>query len=424
MGPPPVRRSILALDARLGDGSGAGVTQTGFGRAAGGRPGAGAAISPPRVQQPRPANKDSLHTLHKRKRSAIPADMHVACMLPSLPSKPSITVSWQLEGDAAEGDPPSFIDAMKKGRVAMTVTNDACKVAGCSFSQVKVEGPDCAWSDLVRGSVVAALGSRSYSVVATSDGHVIVYSPNGRRKSSPLCVGSGIASVIQSRGEAFRGMFAVVSTAGVLRVFDAIDLRQATKIELGPILEGGRSMVDLSLSSSGSPLVSMSDSTAYVWDGRLGCWTLVLDESTCISDFYPLPNLMDHHGEVSHLQSKARSGTQTGLLGISNKTSNARYHVSRSHIEGNLAAAVAIGSTKEIEGFLKSYALVLVESNDEPRLRELTDELIGGRLTGDTVADRKLLAECVMPAIVAERRFSKLLQRCHDIMNDLTSMNE
>jgi protein HIRA/HIR1 len=295
-------------------------------------------------------------------------------------------------------------------------------VAQSNFAQVTVVGPDGNWTDLVHGSVVAAVGAKNFCAVATGDGHVLVYSPGGRRRSSPLCVGSGVASLVKS---ATANVLAVVSTSGTMRIIDVVDMRQLNRVELAPILEGRRTMVRVSLSSSsGTPLVVMSDDSAYVWDGKAACWVQVMDESSVISDFYlPLGLATDEFGEVTDLQSKARPALQAALLGTSNKTSNARYHVSRSHIEGNLAAAVTIGSTNEVTGFLNSYARLLVDSQDEFRLKELADELIDGRLTGDEDHDRKLLKDVVMPPMIDSLRsggtLAKLVQRCQDIVDEL-----
>lgn len=168
-------------------------------------------------------------------------------------------------------------------------------------------------------------------------------------------------------------------------------------------------------------MVATSDSMAYIWHSGLKSWTKIMDSSTCLSNFYPLANVAGQ-GDVNTLQSHARkeSSAQSAVLfGRNSSTNVARYHVSRSHIEGNLVAAASLESTNEFKHFLMSYAQLLVESKDEARLKELSDDLIQGKMTGDVIFERKLLSDVVIPAMVAKREFSKLVQRCQDMVSDV-----
>lgn len=430
--------AMRALDERLGDGA------VGFGGVGAGVLGGmgGAGVNKIVTNTPTsnkgngksPVRAVKNGSPQKRKREGEPLDRVALASLPALRERSSLTCSWQLDEPSTNTNygsrtaTASLIDAMRRGRVVLTASNSTCKVAQSTFAQITVEGPEGTWTDLVHGSVVAAVGGRKFCAVATADGHVLIYSPSGRRRSSPICMGSGIASIVKSRdypnASGSLHVIAVVSTTGTMRVIDAVDLRQLCRIDLAPILEGARTMVDLSLSSSGTPLVCMSDFSAYVWNNNLAVWMKVMDESTVISDFYPLSGLQNGEVsgfEVTSLQSKARTrpGVQAALLGNSSTSSNARFHVSRGHLEGNLAAAAAIGSTTEVIGFLNSYTRLLVESQDEVRLKELADDLIDGRLTGKEAHDRKLLKDVVMPPLIDSRNHAKLVQRCQDILHDL-----
>eukprot|EP00889_Picochlorum_renovo_P004670 jgi/Picre1/31700/NNA_007051.t1 len=133
-----------------------------------------------------------------------------------------------------------------------------------------------------------------------------------RRKSSPICLGSGIANLVVS--EVTCSLFMVASTSGVLKVYDACDMKEVIAADLAPILEGKRVAIDISLSNSGSPSYP-SDSSAYIWHPVLKSWTKLLDDSTCMSNFYPLANVSGQ-GDVSDLQSKSRkdSSIHSSLL--------------------------------------------------------------------------------------------------------------
>lgn len=427
-GAKPARSVIKALDARLGDGA------VGFGSG----PSNGASLvsangtntinametkkfSAPRIQQdPNKVAKSS--TQQKRTRDVLRRDAIDRTALPPLPIKTSMTFSWNLE-DSMEDSQAGFaslLNCIKRGRVLLTAANDVSTVAQSNFSQITVEGPNGTWNDLVCGSIVSVVGSNEYCAIAMADGHIILYSPSGRRMCPPLCVGAGVSRVVKSRVRSgdYRNAIVVISTSGSLRIIDPVGLRSLATIDMAPILEGGRTVADVWLSNSGSPLVSLSDSSAYVWDAGMTLWTRVLDESTAISDFYPLSNLSTG-GELSNLQSKARPSAHAALLGSSNKVSNARYHVSRGHVEANLASAASIGSMDEVDGFLRSYAQLLAESQDDMRLKGIADDLIDGRITGDAVRDRGLLQACVIPTMARFGHTAKMALRCQDMLNDL-----
>lgn len=431
----PVSSAIQALDARIQ--SSDGVTQTGFGPSS---PGAGASkhplqpiASPPKkkkVLQENAISPDKRTPERQGKGSSddplaeylIPS---TAPSLPPLPQVQSLLASWGKDKTIAEEhiilsrDFAPSADAIGKNRVLLSVTNNCCKVSRYTFAQVKVSGPQINWQDLVKGNIVAAIGSKNFSAVATSDGHIILYSPNGRRKCAPICIGSGISNIALAPSNP--SVFLTVSTAGIMRVYNAVEMIELAEANLAAILEGKRTIIDVTLSNAGSPMVSTSDSSAYIWHSGLKSWAKIMDASTCISNFYPLANISGE-GEVNNLQSRARkdSSVQSAvLLGRSSSTNLARYHISRSHMEGNLSAAASLDSTKEFEKFLTSYSQLLVQSKDELRLKELTDDLINGVMTGDVSFERKMLKDVVLPSMGAERDFSKLVQRCQDMISDL-----
>ncbi|WPT17651.1 Protein HIRA [Picochlorum sp. SENEW3] len=426
----PIASTIEALDARIS--GAAGITQTGFGPASPKEP--AVVHSPPPAKKKRKettmtttGNGEHAEDAEGAQNGIPPVSSSVVTMnrLPPIPVLPSITASWQSAGSLME-ETASFsrdfaegIEHMQRDRVNITVTNAHLSVSGYSFAQIKATGRHVSWQDLVSGSVVGVVGSKDFCAVATDDGHVIVYTPNGRRKSSPICLGSGIANLAVS--EVTCSLLMVASTSGVLKVYDACDMKEVIAADLAPILEGKRVAIDISLSNSGSPLISLSDSSAYIWHPVLKSWTKLLDDSTCMSNFYPLANVSGQ-GDVSDLQSKSRKDSSIHsslLLGRSSASNTARYYVSRSHLEGNLAAAAVLESRTEFQSFLKSYCQLLVGHKDESRLKDVTDELLEGSFMGDEEFERSMVKDVVIPCLATDRHLSKLVQRCQDMIKDL-----
>ena len=441
----PVKRTLDALDARI---SGApsssaaavgAVTQTGFGP-----------LSPSKMEQQQRQGQ----VLPPLKKRAVDVDVvdgdrgemeqynvtttsdgvDRACnystydgiYLPSIPVLESISSSWQTSGALRElhalmsRNFADGVQSMKENQAVLVAKNKSIKVGGCDYCQIKVSYPNGSWNDLVQGDVVAAAGSKRFCVVATADGHLLMYTPGGRRKSAPICIGSGISNLTVSPSNS--DLMMTVSTSGVMRVYNVVEMKQVFETRLASILEGKREVIDVALSKSGSPLVTMSDSSAYVWHSGLNSWSKVMDSSMRISNFYPLSHMMSGQGEVNGLQSRARKDDSSHshvLFGSGSSANLARYHVSRTHIEGNISTAVALGSRGELESFLKSYCHLLVESHDESRLTELSDDLIRGIVSGDVEFDHSMIKAVLIPSMVMERSLSKLVQRCQDMMNDL-----
>lgn len=425
-----VKSTIQVLDARLGGGE-SGMTQTGFGPATSPKP-SSQNLMPKKKAKVIEAQENGVKEAERTKggnvvdKTVPPTDQLPLSLvsLPPLPEIPSFSISWQEESSIVEENIALSRDFThgiehfnQSKRTTLSVVNEVHQVAGHSFAQIKVSSTDNTWYDLVEGKVVAAVGTYSYCAVATAHGHIIVYSQNGRRKCCPVCIGSGISN-LSSTSE---NVFLTVSTAGKVRVFDAIDMKELLEADLGPILEGKRAIIDITLSDTGNPLITMNDSSAYVWHHEMKSWMKVLDDSLIVSNFYPLAPTRGQ-GEVGALQSRARKDSRldsAALLGRSTSTQAVRYHTSRNHLEGMLATSATLKSFDEFQTFLMSYCKFLVDNRDEARLLELADDLIAGQLTGDTIRERLLTRSVLLKAMASHRDLSGLLHRCEGILKDI-----
>ena len=428
---PHVKSTIQVLDARLGGGE-SGMTQTGFGPATTSPKPSSQNLMPMKKAKVVQAKENGVQEAEGAKsgeqmdKTVLPTGQlplsHVS--LPPLPEIPSFSISWQEESSIVEENIALSRDFThgiehfnQSKRTTLSVVNEVHQVAGHSFAQIKISSIDNTWYDLVEGKVVAAVGTYSFCAVATSHGHIIVYSQNGRRKCCPICIGSGISNLSSTSENAFLA----VSTSGKVRVFDAIEMKELMEADLGPILEGKRAIIDITLSDTGNPLITMNDSSAYVWHHEMKSWMKVLDDSLIVSNFYPLAPTRGQ-GEVGALQSRARKDSRldsAALLGRSTSTQAVRYHMSRNHLEGMLATAATLQSFDEFQTFLMSYSKFLVDNRDEARLSELADDLIAGQLTGDTNRERLLTRSVLLKAMASHRDLSGLLHRCEGILKDI-----
>ncbi|KAG7673463.1 hypothetical protein Ndes2526B_g03087 [Nannochloris sp. 'desiccata'] len=327
--------------------------------------------------------------------------------------------------------------------------------AGAYAEVCLVQGDTPKWHDVIPGAVVAAAGTPFFSAIATSDGHVQLHTPAGRRAAPPLRVGAGIALMTSSGTRLL-----VVSTSGRIKLYDAVSLEEIMEAELAPLLEGGAGVLDVQLSQRSSsssdggdngdarpntsgacvPIVTLTDANAYIWHTKLRTWIRVVDDSFATSRFAPMPRVPGQ-GELADVQADALSGMgrpAARLVGGSGAAATlAQQRLARGVAECNLMAAEMLGSVNEYKAWLGTYARSLAETGDEERLRELADSLLGPppgsndledgaqghsgawvpRVLG--MAKRELLRDVVLRETASNRSLGGLLQRCSQALDEI-----
>lgn len=192
---------LAALDARLGGRMAAGaVTQTGFG---GGPAAEGAAapaarkgivarradaeLMPPPPSAGKPlvpaAKRLAVETVQPSRGAGSRAAPQSAVVL-SAP-EPRATIRVMLGTTTpliGSGSIPHELHVANKPGAGGTSVAEVCLM----------HGDQPAWNDALPSAVIAATGTTAFSAVATADGHLIMYTPAGRRKAPPLRLGAGI----------------------------------------------------------------------------------------------------------------------------------------------------------------------------------------------------------------------------------------
>jgi protein HIRA/HIR1 len=279
--------------------------------------------------------------------------------------------------------------------------------------------------------VVAAAGTPAFTALATADGCLLLYTPAGRRMAPPLRLGAGVALLAAAGGDAPGAASRVLAltTAGRLKLLDALELREVMEADVTPLLESGAAILDARLSkATGVPVVTLTDSSAYVWHEGLRVWLRVADDALASSRFAPVP-LVPGQGQLAEVQAEAlagRGGDPRGAPRLGGASAEAV--LARGVAEGNLAAAQALGSAGEYRAWLITYARALANDGDEPRLRELADSLLGPPPgSGDGawaptvlgLGKRRLLREVVLVEAARNRALGGLLQRCRQALDEV-----
>ncbi len=488
----PAADPLAALAARLGGGTAAtgAVTQTGFGAIQ--EAAAAAKRAAPEQSMPPPSSSGALATVNtqsaKRARLEIearPAAPGTTAVVPA-GTTPVTTTAAAFRLAALRpfsshrvilGSLPPLIPStgnQKRGKNAATpvihelqiVNKDNGRGGGAgSYAEVcLVQGDTPKWHDVIPGAVVAAAGTPFFSAIATSDGHVQLHTPAGRRAAPPLRVGAGIALMTSSGTRLL-----VVSTSGRIKLYDALSLEEIMEAELAPLLEGGAGVLDVQLSqgnqdhggnsgnsdgdeipnssnsssTTGSvPIVTLNDASAYIWHSKLRTWIRVADDSLATSRFAPMPRVPGQ-GELADVQADALSNSgrpSARLVGGSGAAATlAQQRLARGVAECNLAAAEMLGSGEEYKAWLGTYARSLAETGDEERLRELADSLLGPPPGSNDheqqhqqrqqpgawvptimgMSKRGLLREVVLRETARNRSLGGLLQRCSQALDEI-----
>jgi len=455
--------SLAALDARLGGRMGEGaITQTGFGggTAAGANTQNVALVSVPTQRKhpakkldselmPPPSNQTAVALTDRTGSVALGQQQQQQQQQPPI----SAAHTGVREIGSAVGPPRALLDSPSVRPSLRIALGTSAPLLGDGASPLELQvinkstsGGDViaeiclmkadqpVWNDAVPCAVVSAVGSPSFSCLATADGHIILYSSAGRRRAPPLCIGAGVA--ILSAGPK-DGRLLAVSTTGELTVFDVLSMQQVLQVQLRPLLEGGGGLMDVRLSKTGLPLVAMNDSSVYAWHKGCHAWMRVADDSMVMSNYAPVLQIAGQ-GEVIALQAAALATVPPLLGNRGSSTAAVQRHFSRSHAEASLAAAEAMEAPEDYRQWLTTYARGLADSGDEVRMRELSDSLLaapmessgargGGFQSGSGsgsstvlgLCKRELLRDIVLKEMARNRALGGLLQRCQLALDHL-----
>jgi protein HIRA/HIR1 len=335
------------------------------------------------------------------------------------------------------------------------------------------------WTDTLPGAAVTACGNLNFSAIGLSDGHVIVHSAAGRQLWPAMKVGPGIVKMTCSNnnnnatGTAWKLL--ILTGAGRVRVLDVHQSKSLLNVSALHILtptdhniSSKISLLDARLSEAGLPLLTFSNNKVYAWSTMLEEWMAVVDGNAASASQFMSSMMLGGNNNGNELRSLQAQSLRTtsggigkgaggvtnlmgggggGLFGGLTKSAAAlqRSHISRAHLESNLAAAIVLGSASEYKRWLSTYATFLADQGDEERFEELCRELVGGVVVGGGGGDgvgeeeveggewggggwtpeilgmskRKLLRDDVLRVLGTNREMQRVVAKYRDILEDL-----
>ncbi|GLI61960.1 hypothetical protein VaNZ11_004523 [Volvox africanus] len=248
------------------------------------------------------------------------------------------------------------------------------------------------WSDTIQGQVVALAGSSRLAAAATASGDLMVYSSAGRRLFPPIQLGCPVSILATGSSGPSSSMLMALLANGCLRAWDIATGKSVLKASVAPLLTGdaapqGLRVSSLKLSSTGSPVVVLSNAHAHVYHLEMGCWMRVAD-SAFPASAYTTNFTSATPGELSQLQASAAQRRHPHDVLSASAAQAARPAAAKRSdlalLEHNLAAAAVLHSPAEWRIWLVMYIRRLVMEEEESRLRDLISELMGPLRYGST----------------------------------------
>ena len=323
----------------------------------------------PGISSPQRARNEASLPATTSGHPAVAVDSHPA--LPRPVGQPLLTLVIARDKKAASlvssEDAPLHVDA-KSG------------VSGTEISCSK--NSQTLWKDRLRSSVVAMAGNHRLVSVALEDGSLLFYTQAGRRVLPPIIVRGGVS---------FLGVrdtnVLVVSYSGSVQVFDMEKLRCSIETSLENLTVGTsqRSVVAVSLTLAGLPVVILDNNHAYVFETNLRSWMRVADNDYIGSVFNTTMSIPsgEEGNELAVLQTRAStlaggsaflSSVMSGGHGLQKVQES---QITRRHLETLIGAAQVLNSPLEYKRWLVAYAEHLSAEGDDPALRELCLSLLG-----------------------------------------------
>ncbi|XP_057534112.1 protein HIRA-like isoform X2 [Amaranthus tricolor] len=301
-------------------------------------------------------------------------------------------------------------------------------------------GSQTLWSDRISGKVSVLAGNANFWAVGFEDGCLQVYTKCGRRAMPAMMMGS--AAMFIDCDESWRLL--LVTKKGSLYLWDLFNRTCLLQDTLESLITADPNasskdtatikIISAKLSKSGAPLVVLATRHAFLFDMSLKCWLRVADDCFPASNFASSWNLgSSQSGELATLQIDVRKflARKPGWSRVADDGMQ-----TRSHLEAQLASALALKSPFEYRQCLMSYVRYLAREADESRLREVCESFLGPPTGMGTASldlnmawdpcvlglkKHKLLREDILPALASNRKVQRLLNEFMDLLSEYGS---
>jgi len=255
----------------------------------------------------------------------------------------------------------------------LEVENDLSENHGsCNYMKCFI-GEAILWETSLASPITALAANSLMSCAGCKNNSLHVFTNKGRRVLPALMLDSHI-SILQCQSE----FIMVITSTGYVSVWNVQDKScLINKESLLPILKDSEVTITLSyMNESGSPIVSLSDHSVYLYDTTLSSWSLLTSDSvfqtteinTCMEGSLP-------KGPLNSLQAPLHRLSKQMMRGLRMNQSKQQTN-SIAYLESQVCSTLSMNSAEEYHFWLMTYARYLAQTGDESRLRDLCEDLL------------------------------------------------
>lgn len=240
---------------------------------------------------------------------------------------------------------------------------------------------------------LATGGEGDFWAISTMDGVLYVYSDSGRRIFPPIVLGTPL-SFLESKG---KYLLAVTSIGEVYAwdvvakkaLFDPTSLYPLLSRSNPDLLTRAENLTLCGISSSGTPVVTLSNGNGYLFDRDMETWTLVSDSWWAFGSQYwdsrdektnrSIANLLERktndeivrRGRGKFLQKMAKT------MLMKEGYENLEKIISLAHLENRILISRKLNEQTEFKNYLIIYCKRISEMDHKAKLIEIFQELLG-----------------------------------------------
>lgn len=279
---------------------------------------------------------------------------------------------------------------------------------------------------------LAAGDGEHFWAVATEDGTIYTYSPNGKRLIPGITLGSPI-SYLETQGFY---LLAITST-GMVYVWNIYNSTAVHEpISVAPLLDSsmssrennttkGPSITLCGVTSKGKAVITLNNGDGFIYSDAMRSWSRISEPWWAYGSHYwdssysdkfradiltntedervvPTLPISSNPGIIAMIENRTNEETMIRAGGrgrylqemARNRMLKEGYesferNVSTAHLENRVSAAIMSDSSEEMLCFLKMYAIRLASQRMEARLEELFGELLGPNAEMNGTRDTK-----------------------------------
>ncbi|KAG7728499.1 hypothetical protein KL933_001732 [Ogataea haglerorum] len=264
--------------------------------------------------------------------------------------------------------------------------------------------------DFIPLKVHLVAATEKHWAVSTTNGQIIVYGSSGRRVLPPLILGSPLSFMemknqyllaVTSVGEMYawdldvpKALFRPTSLYPLLQpIYRANQYETVTEANglvfvNGDLLTRSENLTMCSISSTGVPIVTLSNGNGYLYDKNMSSWSLISDSWWAFGSQYWdfTRSQVEDESIVGALESRTNEELlRRGKGRLLNKISkvmlmkegyeNLETVISLNHLENKILVYQQLQDSKSFKSYLILYVKRLCELNLKNRLIELFQEL-------------------------------------------------